>query len=208
MAWARRARELKSGRCSSRSARKFPYRFEHRDTGLAVRLLDPADQALVDQAGEHIMRVRRATFVARFGRRQPRRQQYLHLRTPRATRTAVALPAQQFVTPIQRVPERLLPLRKVTRPAAQQSEPVAQLFPQRLRREEPQTRRREFDGQGQAVQSAADLGNSRGVVVGQSKSGRIAWARSMNSCAASQLSTSFADARLAPAGGRVSGGTG
>ena len=151
---------------------EFPYRLEHGDTGRAVRLLDLADQALVDQTGEFVEHVRRDA-VDRIDSSGDRldagnvcvREHREQLEQPLFSRL------EQLVTPIQRRPERLLPRWQVTRPAAQEPEPVTELFPQRLGREKPQTRRGKLDRQGQSVQPAADFKNRRRIVIGQSEVG-------------------------------------
>ena len=77
---------------------------------------------------------------------------------------------QQAETPVQSAPERPLPLRQVTRPAGQQTQPVAQPRKQRLRGQQLHPGGREFDGQRQPVQPTADLGDGFGVLAGQLES--------------------------------------
>ena len=116
---------------------------------------------------------------------------------------------QQLVAPVHRRPERLLALGQVARPAAQEAQPVAQAIPQDLGREQAQVRRGELDRQGQAVQPAADLGDCRGVVVGQLEvRGGPTRARSTNSWTASNSPIRRAAATRPTGRRRPSGGTG
>ena len=78
---------------------------------------------------------------------------------------------QQLVAPLDRRPERLLPLRQVAGAAAERLEAARQAVPQRLGREEVEAGGRELDRQRQPVEPAADVGHGGGVVVGQAEVG-------------------------------------
>src|SRR5262249_49189533 len=70
---------------------------------------------------------------------------------------------QQVVTPINRAAQRLLAGGQTARGAGQKLEPVAERRKHLLRRQQPHARRRKVDGERQAVQLIADLGNGRCV---------------------------------------------
>ena len=71
---------------------------------------------------------------------------------------------EQGIAALDGAPQRLLVRRQVVRPIAEQIEPVVRQARQhRLRRQEVDARRHQLDGQWQAVQAQADLGNDRQI---------------------------------------------
>ena len=147
---------------------ELPDRLQHRDPRLAARQVHPAEQALLDEAGQPVEDVQGdAIDLAQvLGHRLDRGD--LRVREHRHQLVQPLLPGlQELVAPVHRRAQRLLPLREVARPAAEQAQPVAQSIPEHVGREQAQARRRQLDRQGQAVQAAADLGHGRSVVVGQ-----------------------------------------
>ena len=159
------------GACLEPVGRELPDRLQHRHARLATRRVDQADEALLDEPGEAVEDVhvdvvdRPETGDHGLDRADLRLREH-----GQQLEQALLARAQELVAPVHRRPQRLLSLRKVARPAAQEPQPVPQAVPQHLRREESQARRRELDRQGQAVEPAADLGHGRGVVVGQLRS--------------------------------------
>ena len=72
---------------------------------------------------------------------------------------------QQVMAPGDRSPQRLLPVRKVTAAAGQQAQRMLKPGRDRLRRQQPDPRRRQLDGQRQAVQPADNLRDRRRVLI-------------------------------------------
>ena len=68
------------------------------------------------------------------------------------------------MAPVQRRPQRLLPLRQITRSPGEQREPGPQHRQQGQGRVQPDPGRGQFDGQRQPVQGSADLGSGRKLV--------------------------------------------
>ena len=74
--------------------------------------------------------------------------------------------AQQFIAPVNGVPQSLLANRQVTRSAPKQLQPAPlRRSSSALRREQPDPGRGELDGKGQAIQAEADLSDGRHAVV-------------------------------------------
>jgi hypothetical protein len=85
---------------------------------------------------------------------------------PEAAEQPLLLLGEQVVAPADGVAEGLLPLRQVSRAAGQEREAPAQPPEHRLGVQQPDPGRRQLDGQRQAVQPLADLGDGRRVLGG------------------------------------------
>ena len=77
---------------------------------------------------------------------------------------------QQCIAPGDRGAQRLLPVRQVAAAAGQQAQRMVQPGQDRLRRQQLNPRRRQLDGQRQAVESAGDRRDRRHVLVVESES--------------------------------------
>jgi hypothetical protein len=148
----------------------LPKGLQHQGTGFAVgRLLLPQKAVVFErcQVVHHVERggarsIRGARGGAdRLGGLQ-RATPYEHCQ---AGEERLLARRQKGIAPVDGAPERLLASRQVTPPARQQPEPAAQARQQRLRRQELDARGGQFQGQGQAVQPATELGHGRRVGV-------------------------------------------
>ena len=79
---------------------------------------------------------------------------------------------QQVDAPGDRLPERLLPRRQISRAAGEQAEPRFEPLKQRLRRQRPDACRRQLDCEWQAVDAAADLAGVA-LYVGRERERRV-----------------------------------
>ena len=121
------------------------------------------------------------TSTASRSRRVADRLRRLKVKPPAKTasrrKSACSSAGEQVVAPGDRVAHRLLPGGQVARAAGQQRQPPLQPGEQRRRREDLDARGGQLDGQRQAVQAAADLGDRR------RRSRRSARSRPCTACA-------------------------
>ncbi|MCC2629686.1 MAG: hypothetical protein K0S14_3336, partial [Thermomicrobiales bacterium] len=75
------------------------------------------------------------------------------------------------MTPGNRITHRLLPRRQVAGASRQQRQALLQALEQRVRREQLDEGRGQFDGQRQAIEPMANLRHSRGVGSGHREAG-------------------------------------
>ena len=147
--------------------RELADRLEH-DGARPGAVLLLADQALVDQRLQSLQHVD-AQLVAAADRLD-----VLQLGAPREHREAreQAPPrlVEQIVAPRDRAPQRLLPVGEIARARLQQAEAALQPRQDRRGRQQLDARRGQLDRQRQPVQAGADLGDRRGVVVGDLES--------------------------------------
>ncbi len=78
---------------------------------------------------------------------------------------------QQVVAPVDRRPQRLVPGDGGPAAAGQQAEPVVEAGRDLLDRERPDARGGELDGERDAVQATAELGDRARILVGQANDG-------------------------------------
>ncbi len=143
--------------------RELADRLEHHEPRLAVHTLDLPQEALLDQRGERIDDVAADILgTDSLDGLEPRSP--CEDGEPRKQR-AIGL-VQHVVAPCDRRAQGLLPLGKVARATGEQPEPVGQAAEHRLGCEDADTCRRQLDRQRQPVESHADLGNRRGILVG------------------------------------------
>ena len=140
-----------------------PDRLQQPVAGPAVAL-DDLQQRLLGQCGDqvkHVVAVDAVPAHHRLGsiqfkrpgkHRQPRQRQPLHV-------------VEQVVAPVQGGLQRSLTCRRPPHPAGQQPEPVRQPGRDLARRQHPHPRRRQLDRQRDPIQTPADLGHRRSVVV-------------------------------------------
>ena len=74
---------------------------------------------------------------------------------------------ERVVTPVDCIPERLLPLRQIERSARQQRQPLLQSRQPRPRREQPDAGRRKLYRQRQPVQPVTDSGQGLRTLPGE-----------------------------------------
>ena len=145
-------------------------RFQHDKARFTARQLFLLDKVLVHQRQP----VRQTHPVGRSGRhtasmasseRPPRKT------ASRANNCFLTL-VQQVVTPIQRPAQGLLTGRGIARTACERGQTTVQPREHGLGRQQLATRRRQFNGEGKAVKTGTDLGDSWRVVAGDFKLGQ------------------------------------
>ena len=160
------------GACLEPVGRELTDRRQHRHPRFAARLVDVSNETLLDETGQRVEDVeldvvdRPETGDHGLDRGDLRLGEHGHQREQ-----ALLAGPEEAVAPVHRRPQRLLSLREVARPTAQEPQSVSQSIPQDVRGEQAQVRRGEFDRQGQAIEPAADVGHDGGVVVGQREPG-------------------------------------
>ena len=144
----------------------LPDGLEQAEPGLLLAGLHP-DQAAVHQRAERVHH-RSPDGVTADGRDGGQAEAPGEYREPGEQRLFVG--GKQAEAPVQRVPQGPLPFGQVTRPGGQQAHPVIEPREQRARRQQPDPGGGQLDGQRQAVQPAADLGDELGIVAWSARS--------------------------------------
>ena len=140
-------------------------RLEHREPAVTV-LVEAPDEALVDERHQSREHDGSAVAVQPLGDRLHRLDASGREDREQPERRALVL-VEEALAPLDRAPQRLLPLREVAGVAAEDAGVLAQPVPQLARREQRDPGGRQLDREGQPVEPDADLGHVRGVVVGE-----------------------------------------
>ena len=139
-----------------------------RGIAVAVRRVELADEALVEQRAEAVEGVElRPGRVVQVGRHRLDRLDRRPGEDRQQLEQSLLGGRQQLVAPFDRRAKRLLALRQVAGAAAERLEAAGEPIPERVGREEVEAGGRELDCKRQPVEAAADLGDRGGVVVGQ-----------------------------------------
>src|SRR5579864_1092729 len=141
--------------------------FEEPKTRFAVRLFADLDKALVRESNQYFEQIDRwlAGYQAhRFGCFE----RAAAAKDAQATENGLFRRGQRVITPGERRAQRPLPVRHIGR-ADEQIQAAVQAGLDRTRRKHAYLRSSELDGERQAVQGDADLGDCLRVVLGQAK---------------------------------------
>ena len=144
---------------------ELPDRFQQGVAGAGVSGRVGEEQALVEQGGDPFQDVSSVVPSHRRGGFQGEASGEDRQRA----KEALLLAVEEVVAPGDRRPHRAQPLRQVGRAATEQRQAAVEPGQQRLRREERQARRRQLDGQGQAIDPAHDAGDGDGILRAQVK---------------------------------------
>ena len=141
-------------------------RLEHEESWIAVRVVLRADQALLRQRCQDVEDVHGLALLAGdadgLGRVEgPAAHEHAESLEELALRLV-----EQVVAPGDGRPERLLARRQVARSTREERQTIAESRQDGLRAQEAKAGRRELDRQRQAVEPCRDLGDGRGVLVG------------------------------------------
>ena len=128
-------------------------RLEHREAWLAVGVVGHDSEAPPHQRVERV----EVAAADRLDRLEPCAAR----EHGEAGEQALLVGLEQLVAPVDRRPQRLLTSRSVGGAADEEGEPLVEPFQDRLRRQEPDARGRQLDGERQAVESCADRGDDR-----------------------------------------------
>ena len=143
--------------------RELANRLEHREARLPVDALLLAHEAVLDQRGDRVDRIALdllGTHALDGGQRGTAHED-------RQAREHGAIGGvEHVVAPGDRPAQGLLPGGEVAAAALEQPEPPLEARQHRLRREDPDPRRRQLDRQREPVEADADLRHRRGVLVG------------------------------------------
>ncbi len=149
--------------------RVFADRLQHHEAELAIRVALPPQQAVSQQSSNALQHVLRAVFGAED--RGDCVQPCAAREDRQAPEEGALLLREQPITPGNRIPQGLLPVRQVARTAREQTETACEPGEQGCGWQRRDPRRRELDGQWQAVQSGADCRHCGRVLVGEREVG-------------------------------------
>src|SRR5579864_9034873 len=134
---------------------------------LAVRLLAHLDKALVCESNQYLEQIDR--WLARYqAHRFGCLERAAAAKDAQAAENGLLRRGQRVITPGERRAQRPLPVRHIGR-ADEQIQAAVQAGLDRTRRKHAYLRSSELDGERQAVQGDADLGDCLRVVLGQAK---------------------------------------
>ena len=138
---------------------------EHREPPVTV-LVEAPDEALVDE-GDEAIEHRGAVEAVEPGGDRLHRVDACGVEDREEPEDRPLVVVEQPLAPLDRASQRLLARREIAGARTQYADVLAEPVPELVRREQREARGRELDRERQAVEPAADLGDGRGVVLGQ-----------------------------------------